>query len=113
MQINQFETQMWCYNLMFGKKYFSHVSLLLCIYIYLTHTSRDPGWLNWEFDYKTVGFTIGALVATQETCANVLYSWAKYRSFDYKTEQPFDGALTFLCKGDTLQWDVRIPVIKE
>ena len=30
----------------------------LCVFIYmnLTNTSRDPGWLNWEFDYKTLGF---------------------------------------------------------
>ena len=33
--------------------------------------------------------------------------------FYYKTEQPFDGAITILCKGATLQWGVRIPVIKE
>ena len=34
MQNNQFGVKMWCYTLMFGKKYFNHVSLLLCIYIY-------------------------------------------------------------------------------
>ena len=34
MQNNQFEIKMWCYTLMFGKKYFNHASLLLCIYIY-------------------------------------------------------------------------------
>ena len=22
----------------------------------LTYTSRDPGWLNWEFYYKTLSF---------------------------------------------------------
>ena len=38
------------------KEYFNHVSLLLCIYINLTHTSRDPGWLNWEFDYQILSF---------------------------------------------------------
>ena len=27
----------------------------------------------------------------------------KDRSFDHKTEQPFDGELTILCKGDVLQ----------
>ena len=28
-------------------------SVYLYIYMNLTHTSRDPGWLNWEFYYKT------------------------------------------------------------
>ena len=57
------------------KEYFNHASLLLCIYIYvnLTYTSRDPGWLNWGFIIKHLVFTIGALVATQETCTNVLF----------------------------------------
>ena len=27
----------------------------------------------------------------------------KYRSFYYKTEKPFDGVLTILCKGAALQ----------
>ena len=68
--------KMWCYNLMFGKKYFNHVSLLLCIYIYmnLTHTSRDSGWLNWEFDYQILSFfTIGALVAAHWRHVLMLY----------------------------------------
>ena len=38
------------------KEYFNHASLPLCIYMNLTYTSRDPGWLNWEFYYKTLSF---------------------------------------------------------
>ena len=61
---------------MFGKN-ISTMCPSLCVFIYmnLTYTSRDPGQLNWEFYYKTFSFfTIGALVAAQETYANVLYS---------------------------------------
>ena len=71
--------QFWGQNVMLDfnvwKGYFNHASLPLYIYIYmnLTYTSRDPGWLDWGFIIKHLVFTIGALVATQETCANVLF----------------------------------------
>ena len=76
-----------------------------CVFIYmnLTNTSRDPGWLNWEFDYKILSFYYWG---PSGHTGDMLMSYIpeqKYRSFDYKTEQPFDGALTILCKGATLQ----------
>ena len=58
------------------KEYFNHASLPLCIYIYmnLTYTSRDPGWLNWSFIIKHYVFTIGALMAShRRTCTNVSF----------------------------------------
>ena len=59
-KITGLRSKMWCYTLMFGKKYFNHASLLLCIYIYIYEPNpyiyRDPGWLNWEFYYKTFSF---------------------------------------------------------
>ena len=73
----------------------------LCVYIYmnLTHTSRDPGWLNWGFIIKYLVFTIGALVATQETCANVFFP--EHENIDRlitKLYNLFDGMLTILYK---------------
>ena len=47
----QNNNQFWGQNVMLDfnvwKDYFNHASLPLCIYINLTYTSRDPGWLNW------------------------------------------------------------------
>ena len=46
MQNNRF----WGQNVMLyfnvWKEYFNHASLPLCIFMNLTYTSRDPGWLN-------------------------------------------------------------------
>ena len=67
MQNNWFWGQNVMLHFNVWKDYFNHASLPLCIYMNLTYTSRDPGWLNREFYYKILSFfTIGALVATQE-----------------------------------------------
>ena len=52
-------------------------SVYLYIYMNLTHTYIEiqDGWTG-SFIIKHLVFTIGVLVAAQETYANVLYSWA-------------------------------------
>ena len=63
MQKIQFETKMWWYKLMFGKNistmcpsFCVYIYIYIYIYINLTHTPRDPGQLNWEFDYQILCF---------------------------------------------------------